>query len=425
MEKHIIKQILLEQKEEITRLFNSEVISREAVPMARAKEILNTDLIKAIMGIRRCGKSTLSHQLLKDKNYGYINFDDERFISAESKDLNDFLETLEELNPDLKYILLDEIQNVKGWELFVNRLRRKGYNVIVTGSNSKLLSKELATHLTGRHLSVELFPFSFREFLRFKDISVSKNDLYITKKKAELKRVLEEYIQTGGMPELFKVETKKDYLRGLFDKIISQDIIFRYKIKYVKALREIALYAVSNFSSRFTYHKIKNIFEIKSVHTIKNYLNYLEETYLIFQLNPFSFKIKEQINQPRKFYCVDTGFINSLVPKTTFDYGKLIENLVFIELLRQGKEVYFYSQPNYEVDFLIKEGLEIKKLIQVCFSITDENTKKREVKSLLKASDRLKCDDLVVVTWDTYAEELVQSKKIKFIPLWQWLFNKM
>ncbi|MFH1338482.1 MAG: ATP-binding protein [Candidatus Omnitrophota bacterium] len=422
MEKHIIKQVLLEQREEIGQVFKRRIIGREVMP--EAKRIFGTDLIKAVMGIRRCGKSTLSHQLLKNQNYGYINFDDERLIGVTSKDLNDFLEILEEINQGLKHILLDEIQNVEGWELFVNRLKRTGYNIVVTGSNSKLLSKELATHLTGRHLSVELFPFSFKEFLAFKNITMRREDLFITKQKAKLKRELEEYLEAGGMPELFKVEVKKHYLRELFDKIISQDIIFRHNVKYVKDLREISLYAVSNFSSPFTYRRIKDAFGIRSVHTVKNYLDYMEEAYLVFQLNPFSFKVKQQINQPRKLYCIDTGFINALAPKTTLDRGKLMENAVFIELLRRGKEVYFYAQPDCEVDFLVKQGLRIKQLIQVCFSVSDRDTKKREIRALLRASHRLTCNDLTVITWDDEAQEVVNSKRIKFIPLWKWLLFK-
>ena len=421
MEKYIIKQILLEQKDEIARFFNKTLVDREVMPYA--KKVFKTDLIKAVMGIRRCGKSTISHQLLKGQRYGYINFDDERLIGVTSKGLNDFLEVLEEINPGLKYILLDEIQNVEGWELFVNRLKRLDYNITVTGSNSRLLSKELATHLTGRHFSIELLPFSFREFLKSKNIVINKDDFYLTKQKANIKRELEEYMEIGGMPELFKIEVKKSYLRELFDKIISRDIIFRYEVKYARDLKELALYAVSAFASRFTYHKIKDIFGIKSVHTIKNYLSYMEEAYLIFQLNPFSFKVKQQINQPRKFYCIDTGFINALAPKVTLDRGKLMENIVFTELKRRGKEVYFYSQPDYEVDFLVKEGLKIEQLIQVCFSVADRDTKKRETKALLYACDKLRCNDLVVITWDKDAEEALNSKKIKFISLGNWLLK--
>ncbi len=417
VEKHLIKQILLEQKEEIAEIFKGKIIKREIEP--KIKGMFSSNLIKAIMGVRRCGKSVLAHQLLAGKRYGYVNFDDERLVGIRAENLNDFLEVLKEIEPDFKYLLLDEVQNVEGWELFVNRLKRRGYNIVVSGSNSKLLSRELATHLTGRHFTIELHPFSFREFLSYKGIRIKEKDLYITEKKAHIKRLLENYLETGGMPEVFRIEAKRSYLRELFDKIITRDIVARYNIKYVKDLKEIALFAISNFSSRITYHKIRNIFEVKSVHTIKNYLNYLQETYLIFQLIPFSFKLKEQIKQARKNYSIDTGLINSLVPKITFDYGKLMENLVFLELKRRDKEIYFYSQPSYEIDFLVRKGLRINQLIQVCFSITNEDTRKREIKSLLKASKELRCDDLIIITWDEERKEKVDSKVIKIIPLWK------
>jgi len=202
MEKHLIKQILLEQREEIRHIFKEKTIKREVESYAR--KALESDLIKVIMGVRRCGKSVLAHQLLKDRNYGYVNFDDERLIGAKTKDLNNFLEVLKEIEPDFNHLLLDEVQNIEGWELFVNRLKRRGYNIVVTGSNSKLLSKELATHLTGRHFSLQLYPFSFAEFLLFKDVKAEEKDFYITEKRAGIKRLLEEYLRIGGLPEVFK-----------------------------------------------------------------------------------------------------------------------------------------------------------------------------------------------------------------------------
>jgi len=421
MEKYLIKQILLEQEEEINEIFKGKIIKREVEK--DLEKILTSNLIKVIMGVRRCGKSVLAHQLLKGKNYGYVNFDDERLVEVKAENLNDFLEVLKEIKPDFKYLLLDEIQNVDKWELFVNRLKRRGYNIFISGSNSKLLSRELATHLTGRQLSIELYPFSFREFLIYEDFAMDRDSFYITEKKAQIKRLLERYLEIGGMPEVFKIEAKKSYLRELFDKIIMRDIVARYNIKYVNDLKEIALYSISNFSSKITYHKIKNIFEIKSIHTVKNYIDYLQEAYLIFLLTPFSFKLKEQIKQARKVYCVDTGFINALVPKITFDKGRLVENLVFLELKRQGKEIYFYSKPAYEVDFLVREGLGIKQLMQVCFSISDEATRKREIKALLKASEELRCENLTIITWDEEGEEKSDSKIIKIVPLWKWLLT--
>lgn len=425
MEKQLIKSIILDQEEEIKRIFGERIIEREVE--RSAKKMLETNLIQVIIGPRRCGKSVLAHRLLKGKKYGYINFDDERLIGIKTADLNQCLEILEEIKPGFKYLLLDEIQNVEGWELFVNRLKRSGYNIIVTGSNSKLLSKELATHLTGRHFVIEIFPFSFKEFLSYKEFLVKEKDFFITQKKARIKRFFNEYLKFGGFPEAIKIngtELKKQYLRDLYNRIISRDILSRYNIKYIKDLKELAIFAISNFSSETSYHKIKNIFEIKSVHTVKNYLGYLEEAYLIFQLLSFSFKAKEQIRRPKKIYPIDSGLVNAIVVQFSPNIGKLMENLVFLELERRGQEIYFYSQSGrYEVDFVIKDGLKVKQLIQVCYSLNREETKKREIRNLLKASRDLKCHNLLIITEDEEAEEKIKSKKIKFIPLWKWLLE--
>ena len=420
MDKKIIKQILLEQKEEIKKILGNKIIEREIEE--RIKKSLRDSLIKVIIGVRRCGKSVLAHQILKNKNYSYVNFDDERFIGAEAKDLNDFLEVLEEINPDFDYLLLDEIQNIEGWELFVNRLKRQGYNIIITGSNSKLLSKELSTHLTGRHFAIELFPFSFREFLDYKNVKYSEKDFYLTKNRAKIKRLLNEYLENGGFPELFKVEFKKQYLRDLYGKILSRDIFSRYKIKYIKELKEISLYLISNFGAKISYHKLKNIFEINSVHTIKNYLNYLEESYLIFQIYPFSFKIKDQIKRSKKNYGIDTGLINSVASQFSPNVGRLMENIVFLELKRKDKEIYFYNDSlGNEIDFVVKEKIKLKQLIQVCYNLNDPATEKREIKPLLQGSKELKCNNLLVITWDTEQEKKIKGKLIRFIPLWKWL----
>lgn len=422
MEKHLIKQILLEQKEEIAELFRGRIVERDCG--RAAKKMIESDLIKVIMGVRRCGKSILAHQSLRSKEYGYVNFDDERLIGLRREDLNTFWEVLQEITPGLKYLLFDEAQNIEGWELFVNRLKRSRCAITVTGSNAKLLSRDLATHLTGRHFSIELYPFSFREFLSYKDIPIDEKDFYITGKRALINRLLDEYLAVGGFPETFHLEAKQQYLRELFDKIITRDVVLRYNIKYVKTLKEMALYVISNFGSRITYNRIKKIFDMKSVHTAKNYLNYLEETYLLFQLEPFSFKVKEQIKQPRKVYCVDTGLISALVPKATIDHGRVMENAVFLELKRREKEVFYYSEPAYEVDFLVREGREIAELIQVCRSLENEETKKREINALLKASQALKCRHLTIITADQEGEQMAAGKKIKIVPLWKWLLWK-
>jgi len=216
---------------------------------------------------------------------------------------------------------------------------------------------------------------------------------------------------------------KGPYLRELYDKIVTRDIILRYNLKYPRDLKEIALYAISQFGSRISYHKLKNIFEIKSIHTAKNYLHYLEEAYLLFQLNAFTSKLKEQMKQPRKIYCIDTGLINSVVPRVTFDYGKIMENMAYLELKRRRKEIYFYHQPNFEIDFLIKEGLKVIQLIQVSYSLESEDTRKREIRALIKGSQEVNCDNLYIITWDTEGQESAKGKTIHLIPLWKWLLT--
>jgi len=423
MDKRQIKQILLEQKEEIKEIIGEKIIEREVENYA--KQSLKNRLIKVIIGARRSGKSFLAHKILEGKNYGYVNFDDERFIGVKSRDLNDFLEEIKEIDSEIECILLDEIQNIDGWELFVNRLKRAGYNAIVTGSNAKLLSQELATHLTGRHTLIELYPFSFGEFLKRKGQKFSENDFYLTAKKANIKRLLEEYMDQGGFPELFLLDNKKQYLRDLYDKIISRDIVPRHKIKYVKSLKELALYLISNFGSKFTFQKLAKLFNIKSVHTAKNYIDYLEEVYMLFVLEPFSFKIKERISAPKKVYAIDTGLINAISFQNSPNRGRLMENIVFLELKRRGKEIYYYiDRTGREIDFLIKNNRKVEELIQVCFDLNDIETRDREIRALENASGELNCKNLTVITWDDEREEIIKKRKIIFKPLYKWLLGQ-
>jgi len=407
---------------EIAELLETKTIQRDQE--VEVRKALKNNLVKVLIGVRRCGKSFLAHQILRGKEYGYVNFDDERFVGAKTEDLNDFLEVLNEINPSVKYLLLDEVQNISGWELFANRLKRAGYNLVITGSNAKLLSQELATHLTGRHVSLELFPFSFGEFLKRNGLQFSATEMYLTKNRATVKKALEEYLQQGGFPELFSIENKKQYLRDLYDKIISRDIMPRHKVRFGKELKELAVYLFSNFGSRFTYRKLQNVFEIKSSHTVKNYVNYLEEAYLIFELLPFSFKLKQQLNSARKIYCIDNGMINAISFQNSPRSGRMLENLVFLDLKMKNKEAYFHINENGgEVDFLIRENNKVTKLIQVCYDLKNIETKERELSALAKSSKELNCDKLVVITWDEEGKEVYKNKKIEFIPLWKWLLE--
>ncbi len=416
-----LKQVLLEQQSEIAALNHASLIQREGFAEARGQ--MERSWIKVIIGIRRCGKSIFGHQLLAGTPYAYVNFDDERLIQTQTEDLNLILQTLLEIKPGVKTLFFDEIQNVPGWELFANRLHRQKYNLLITGSNSKLLSKELATHLTGRHVSLSLTPFSFSEFLKVKNCLSKEEDFFKTEKKAEFSRLFDEYISFGGFPEMAVDGFDAHYLRDLYDKIITRDITDRYKIKYVKTLKELALYSFSNLGNRITYHKLKNTFELNSVHTVKNYMQYLEDAYLIRLVQNFSFKVKEQVRQPRKLYTLDNGMARSMSPKFTADRGAALENLVFQELNRRGGDLFFWSTPETEVDFVVKSGLNVSALIQVCESLADIDTRKREMKGLIKASEATGCTQLNILTRAESGEEKIGRLKIKIQPVWQWLLT--
>ncbi len=413
-----IKRIIIDQREEIKDIFEMKRIIERKIPKEELSKSLEYPNILAILGVRRCGKSILSHMLLKELKYGYINFDDERIFGIEAKDLNNILQAFYELyGTDLEYLILDEIQNVHGWELFANRLRRTK-KVILTGSNAKLLSGDLSIHLTGRYVDFTLYPFFFKEFLEWKGM---EPDIYSTKSLAEIKNALKEFIKIGGFPEAYL------FGRGMtvriYEDIIYKDIILRYRIKNKKTFSDLARYLISNFSSEFTFTKLKNITAIKNVHTVTDYVEYLESSYLILIVKRFSFKLKEQVLAPKKVYCIDTGIINSMAFKFSEDTGKVMENLVAIELHRRksyfgAAEVYYWKDHQQrEVDFVIKKGETIKELIQVSYASNKNEIKDREIKALLKASEELRCQNLNIITWD-YEGEI---GKIKCLPLWKWL----
>ena len=424
MNKTVVKKIIVEQKQEISRILRKSFVEREKEALLR--ESLSDDLIKIVTGVRRSGKSSLIHRVLKDKRYGYLNFDDERLRKVEVDKLDSILEILHEVEGDISILFFDEIQNVKGWELFVSRLRRQGYTIFVTGSNSKLLSRELATHLTGRHFSLELYPFSFKEHLRFKEIGIEQDDLITTKGRAKLQNELEEYLNKGGFPESLSVAQPQTYLRELYTKIILQDIVGRYNLKHKETLKDIAHYLLGNFATRQTYHKIRNVFEISSVHTIKNYLGYLEEAYLIFQLIGFSAKQKESLRGPKKIYGIDQGLIRAVESGMSENIGRFIENLVFIELKRRDKNVFYYMDySGWEVDFVLKKGSKITNLIQVVYNLNNVELRNREFRSLLKSSNKFNCDKLqVVVYYGERENKIIKGKKIEIIPLLDWLLDK-
>ncbi|MBI2448740.1 ATP-binding protein [Candidatus Pacearchaeota archaeon] len=413
-----IKDILLLQKRELESRLRENYVERET------ELKLNNNIIKVIVGPRRAGKSFFAiHFLNKRGEFGYVNFDDEKLIDI--KNYDELIEAMNSVYNNPKFVLFDEIQNLSKWELFVNRLQRQGFNLIITGSNSKMLSKELATHLTGRHFPIHISPFSFKEYIR-----LEKKELTT----AEIKEKFSKYLIYGGYPEpLVKSLDIKEYLSILFDSIIFKDIIKRYRIRNPKEIEDMAFYLMSNIANEYSYHSLTKTSNVKSSHTVEKYLGYLEETFILFSLNRFSYKVREQLSSNKKIYCIDNGFIYSKAFTLSPDYGKLYENLVAIELKKKemfGKlHVYFWkNQQQEEVDFVIKERAKVKQLIQVCFNIKNRETKKREVRALLKASRELKCNNLLIITEDYEAEVEEEwfgiKEKIKFISLWKWLKEK-
>lgn len=414
----MIRDVLLVQKRELEKRLMERYVERN-VDLKK----FNNNLIKVITGPRRAGKSFFAmHTINKFGKFGYANFDDERLVSA--KDYDEIINTLKSLYNNPKYLLFDEIQNLDKWELFVNRIQRQGYNIILTGSNSKLLSRELASHLTGRHLLVSILPFSFKEFINLESKELTKS---------EIKTKLFSYLVDGGYPEpLIKKIDRKDYLSTLYSSIIYKDIVRRFRIRFVQAIEDLSNCLISNVAQEFSYTTLSKVAKCKSVHTVEKYLGYLEESFIFFRLNRFSYKIKEQISSNKKIYCVDNGFINAMAFRFSPDIGKLYENAVALKLKKMeidGKiNIYYWKNARQEeVDFVVKQGGKIRQLVQVCYNLDESNAKKREITALLKGSKELKCRNLLVLTEDYEASKEISwfgvKRKVKFIPLWKWLLG--
>ncbi|MBI4655385.1 MAG: ATP-binding protein [Elusimicrobia bacterium] len=418
------KTIIKEQIEDIKNIEKTEnIIKREAIN--KAESFLRYPNALAVTGVRRCGKSIFSYLIAKNKNFGYINFDDERLLGMKADSLNKILQSFYELYGDIEYVILDEVQNIVGWELFVNRLRRTK-KVIITGSNSKLLAGELSTHLTGRHIDIILFPFSFSEFLTINQFR--QQDTYTTREKAQILNLLEKYLRTGGFPEANKFG--RTILARIYNDILTKDILLRYKIKKITNIKELSKYIISNFCREISYSGLAKLLNVKRISTISNWLSYLEDSFLTFKLERFSFKMKQQIIAPKKIYCIDNGIVNAVAFKFSEDMGYFMENAVAVELqmrkiLSSLLEIYYWkNHQQYEVDFLIKYGNKVKELIQVTYAFDENDIKERETTSLLKASAELKCSNLKIITWDYEAEKRYHSKMVKFIPLWKWFLKK-
>ena len=417
IEKNILKKIILEQQ----KLFKGTFVERDQ--LIKLNEKSSSDFIIIITGIRRCGKSVLLTQFKKNQkeNNYYLNFDDDRLHTFNFDDFEKLYEVFIDLFGIQSTFYFDEIQNIAGWEIFVRRLNDYNNKIYITGSNANLLSKELGTHLTGRYLTIELFPASFKEFIRFKKITVMENDYYNREKTVLIKKRFKDYVTDGGF---FKyLQTKdKDFFKLLYDNILYRDIIVRYKLSHEKGIKDIFYYLTSNIAKEFSYTTLKKISDIASITTIKDYISYLENSYLLFTINQYDISLKKQLINPKKVYLIDTGFANSISFKFSEDYGRLLENIVFIELKRKGFEIYYHKHKK-ECDFLIKKGLDIIQAIQVTKSLSDINTNKREIDGLIEAMKIYNLKEGLILTDDEENEFSQDGFKIIVKPIWKWLLE--
>lgn len=425
MDKQKLLQILLDQQEELDSLVSADYVQR---PEAKQFEF-NSKLAQVVIGVRRSGKSTLCHMALRSRGvkYGYVNFDDDRFYKLSVESLNDVLETLYIIyGTDVKYLFFDEIQNVDGWHLFVNRLLRLGLHVFVTGSNAKLLSTELSTHLTGRYNEIRLYPFSFREYCRARHVVIDKAT---TKNIAEQQTALHEYLLEGGFPELDGISNLHAYVEGIVNTIITKDIKTRFKLRNEEGIKVLANHFINNVGQLANVKDITENLGIGTAKTVRNYMDYLTQAFLILPLSKFSYKSSVRIRGD-KIYIVDTGLMtyrhNSL---SSENLGWRLENVVMMELLRRTnpsyQDIYYYrpGSTSREVDFVVTDHSKVMELIQVSLDISNPKTLKRELTALAEASRKLQCDNLTLVAMSQTRIEELNGIKINVISAHEWLLS--
>lgn len=416
-----IEKVLLEQQDELEALEGEVLIHRPEEDLIN----LNSKLAQVVIGVRRSGKSTLCFNALRKAgvHYAYANFDDERLEELETKDLDNVLQTLYKIYGKFDYLFLDEIQNIDGWPLFVNRLLRQRIHIIITGSNAKLLSTELATHLTGRHHKIELFPFSFKDWCSIKDVEYTR---LTTKNKGLLSKAYEEYFRQGGFPELISgEENPKEYISTLIDNIISQDIKKRYKIRNIDALKRLAHHILNETPTLIVKDTLQNIIGIKSERTLGNYLMYLNQTYLISTISKFSSRSRERARN-EKSYAIDVAFMDKRENAFSGEnLGWRLETIVYLELLRRKagteNDIYYYQDRSAEADFVVCDGNKTLAVYQVSYDISNDKTRKREIKGCIAGAKATKCDNLFLIT--DHESEVIEEDgyTIQVIPIWEWL----
>ena len=413
-----MKNILLNQRQERDNLLSHPYLSRHT--NHDFEGLLSSKQIKLITGPRRSGKSTQALLMLRGKNFAYLNFDDNALLSRWDEEL--VMAMLSDVYPGYEYLLLDEVQNLDNWDLWVSKLYRNGVNMVITGSNAKLLSSEMATVLTGRYLQVQMYPFSLGEFFDYFQLHPSRSEV----KTHQLKQAQDDYLRNGGYPETVEARSiTQSYLSTLFDSIVWKDVAKRHKVRNVTDLNDLAMYLVSNFCNPLSYNDVATDLGLSSVSTTKKYMGYLNEPYLFFYLPRYNNKLKLMKKAPQKVYLVDNGFVAAKAFSLSENLGRLLENQVFVELLRRGydteKSLFYYrSRNDKETDFVTRNGNRIESLIQVCYDLSSPKTEKREVDSLIECAGELKCDNLYIITWNEERTIEKDGYVIQVVPVMRW-----
>ncbi len=416
-----IRTLLIEQRKE----FLDQDLGVTRTKLAEITSYKNTPFPVVISGLRRTGKSTLlaqlAHAFYPKGEYFYVNFEDERFLTFTVSDFTKLHELLIELFGNKKIFLLDEIQNIDEWERFVNRMITGGYKFYITGSNASLLSKELGTKLTGRYIPVELFPFSFEEYLQFEQLPLPNMNRLTTALKGGLKKAFSQYLKKGGIPQALQYPELPIH-KTLYDDLLNRDIGARYKLTDIKPLRELTFYLLSNISALVSYNKMKELLQLGSVNTVSGYIDYLETGWLLFAMNRYAFSVKKQQIANKKIYCIDTGLVKSVAFSFSEDKGKFLENIVFLKLRRlYDQDIYYYkTEKGREVDFFLPKK---KAFIQVSQSITDKTTRERELQALFEAMKEVKASTGYIVTEDEKETISVSGRAISIVPVYEWLLS--
>lgn len=422
IDKRTLEFVLTDQYEELESKRKRNLCYRQEEQLID----LQSTQAQVVIGVRRTGKSTLCFQSLEKAgvNYAYVDFDDERLANIEVSQLNDVLEVLYKIYGDFQYMFLDEIQNIEGWHLFVNRMLRKDMHIIITGSNANLLSGELATHLSGRSKEIHLFPFSFEEYCYMKDVDTKSKS---TRLEGFRRLAFDEYLKAGGFPELLTIKDNRTYVRDLVNNILVRDVEQRYKISYKESFEQLAYHLLNVSPTQINFSDLSNTFHIKSEHTLKNYVSYLKQVFMLIGVKKYSQKSRVRLTQ-EKVYAVDVAMMNQR--ENAFvgeNLGWRLENIVLIHLLRKckmnGWDVYYLNERGGECDFLVCEGNNVLQAIQVSYDISSEKTRNREIKGLLLANKITKCKNLLLLTDFEHSDYEREGVSVSIRPVYEWTLN--